>query len=218
RLEEYLRAGRWTAMRRLALPGACLLVAGWSLADSARRRRFLVGAALAEIAAFGVGYLPASDSANLRGEAPAIRDVKRLDPEGLGMVASAEGIYPANLATLDRVRDVVSFDVLEDSKRTERLRSCGFEETRRAFGGDSSAPCLADLGVRFFLSREPLAGTARVGGDEPPGVGVYEIPHPRVLPMPPNSPPKGLGEGALVTALGFVAAALLIRGAGRPRA
>ena len=55
------------------------------------------------------------------------------------MVASAEGIYPANLATLDRVRDVVSFDVLEDSRRVERLKSCGFQESKGAFGPDSSA-------------------------------------------------------------------------------
>ena len=210
RLEEYLRTGRWTAIRRLALPGACFLLAGWALADTVRRRRLLVGAALAEVAVFGVGYLPAVDAAYLRGEAPAIRDVKRLDPEGLGMVASAEGIYPPNLATLDRVRDVVSFDVLEDSRRTERLKSCGFQEAKGAFGPDSSAACLADLGVRFFLSREPLLGTVRVGGAPPPAVGVYEMPNAREEPLPTNTPPKGLPLGVAVSGLALAGSAILI--------
>jgi hypothetical protein len=156
------------------------------------------------------------DASFLRGEAPAIQDIQRLDPEARGMVASAEGIYPANLATLDRVRDAVSFDVLEDSRRTERLKSCGFQESKGAFGPDSSAACLAELGIRFFLSREPLTGTDRVGGEAPPGVGVYEIPNSRSLPLPPNAPPSGLGLGALVTAAALAGAAVLILSAGRP--
>jgi hypothetical protein len=215
RLDQYLRDGRWTAFHRLAFPGACWALAGWALADAARRRRFLVAAILGEIAAFGVGYLPAVGFHGLSEPAPAIRDVKRLDPDGRSMIASSGGAYPANLATLDGVHDIVSFDVLESSRRIERLKPCGFDEASTAFRQDSSAPCLAGLGVRFFLSREPPAGTVRVGGGAPPAVGVYEIPGARAIPPPSNAPPRGLAAGALVSAAALVGAAFLTAGGRR---
>jgi hypothetical protein len=213
RVERYVTEGRWTALRRLALLGACWAVAGWGLWRFPSRRRFLAAAMLGEIAAFGVGYLPAVRLEGLPGEAPAIADVKRLDPENRSMIASGEGVYPANLATLDRVHDIVSFDVLENTRRTARLESCGYQEAAHAFRQDAPAPCLAGQGVRYFLSRQPLAGTARVGGSPPPAVGVYEIPGARPAALAANTPPRGLAAGALVTLVASGVLLVLARGA-----
>jgi hypothetical protein len=217
RLERYLHEGRRTALIRLAIPGACWMVAGWALWSVVPRRRVLVAAVLCEIAAFGIGYMPAVSIQGRMDPALAIRDVKRLDPESRSMIASSGDAYPANLATLDGVHDVVSFDVLESRQRAENLRACGYEEGPRAFGAASKASCLADLGVRYFLSREPLAGTARVGGSRPPAVGVYEIPNVRPAVRAANAAPKGFAAGALVSLVAAVGSVLLIAASIQPR-
>ena len=58
-LASYLEKGRATALRRIALPGALWILGGIALASRRRRFTLLALAVASELAAFGLGYLPA---------------------------------------------------------------------------------------------------------------------------------------------------------------
>lgn len=213
RMARYLETGQATALRRLAIPGACWLLAGWSLLFPRRRGWILLFAALGELAGFGFGYLPAVSRRQTPGEAAVVRDLKRLDPDRRWLLAAGEDVYPPNLATLDQIRDIRSYDLLEESRWVSRLRSFGYDEATRSFRvgrPPEAAAGLAAEGVRYFLSRELLAGAPRVGGGAPPAVGLYELPGARPKLIPRNNPPEGFRQGVLVSVSALVACAFLL--------
>lgn len=206
RLERYLEQGQRTAIRRLALPGACWLLAGIALTGRWRRRDLLAGAVVAELAAFGFGWLPAVRIEEVPGIPEVVRVVQHLDPQRRWMVAAPNEIYPPNLGTLHRIRQIAAYDVLTGRDRMERLERAGIDPR---FDSVPSVPtaeqleALAALGVRFGFAQEELPG-ARVGGHPPPGVGVYQIADAVPQPRPENLPPAGLAGGAAASLVGLV--------------
>ena len=204
RLPRYLSSGRGTAARRLALPGLFWVLGGCGLLARRRRLPILSCALAGELFAFGAGYLPAVPRSSIPADPPALRDLKRLDPGERWMIAADADVYPPNLGTLARVRDIRSYDVLNDRRLMADLRGAGYDELSASF--PSTLPpeklqALARLGVRYFLTRRRIPGGRLAGGGAPPEVGVYELgmtgPAP---PMPTNSRPDGLLAGLLVTA------------------
>lgn len=212
RFERYLTRGRSTALRRLALPGLFWIVAAIALLRRRRSGALLVAAVAGELLSFGVGYLPAIRLDRIPRAPPAVRSVVALDPRRLWLIAAAEDVYPANLATLHGIRDVRSFDVLESSERIGRLRRDGYDESTRAFPStlsDEQRLGLARDGVRFFFSRTPPAGSVLVGGELPPAVGVYELSGATPRPFPPNEPPAGVRIGGAIS-LGAALSSLVL--------
>lgn len=212
RLSGYLVAGKATALHRIALPGACWALAGWALMSCRRRRRWLTGAALLELMSFGAGFLPDVRKSTIPDVPKALRDIQRLDPERRHLLIAGEEILPPNLSTLYELRDFRTFDLLESRDQIRRRWICGYNEAAHAFPAKvipRDLSCLASEGVAFVLSREPILGTRRVGGDAPPAVGVYEIPSPASPPIPQNRPPRGLIPGAVISLVAVVIAIAL---------
>lgn len=207
RLSGYLAAARWTALRRGALPGLCWMVGGLALARRSARGPLLALAAGGELLAFGAGYLPSIRTAEIPGDPPAVAALHRVDPGAAYRMIATGDDYPANLATLSGVRDFRSYDVLISRADAAALVRCGYDESLASFPAVLSGPqqvCLADSGVRWVVSRRPV-GDRRVGGDAFPGVGLYELPGARRPPPPRDGPPRGLREGAALSAAALAA-------------
>jgi hypothetical protein len=219
RLAYYLGAASLTALRRIALPGALWLLAGVALWWSDRRPRLstvastgqtpvaplrgriVALAAVAELAAFGIGFnpsVPLRDAAPLPGPVAAIQ---RLDPQHRWLIAAHFETFPANLGTLYAVRDVVAYDILTPQPRIEQLRAAGYDSLLHTIPRQLSpawAAALARLGVCYVISVDPVPGAHEVARD------VWELPHPAPAPLPRNDAPRGLLIGAIVSLLAIV--------------
>jgi hypothetical protein len=161
-----------------------------------------------EVLVFGWRLLPVTTLRDLPDEPMAVRAVLNADPDKHWLVAAPGEIFPANLGTEYRMRQVDSNDVLERTERVDVLKRAGFDPMT----GFPAAPdseqigVLRALGVRYYFSREAIAGLTRIGGGPPPAAGVYEIPHARRSSIPTNTPPEGLTLGLFVTSLGVLLA------------
>lgn len=218
RLAFYLDAAGATALRRVALPGACLALAGGALLLPGlplRRRQILVaGAAVAELAAFGWGYNPAVARTGLPPEPAAIATIRSRDPQGHYLLAAHLTDFPANLATYYGRRDAASYDVLERRGRGEMLRAAGYDKALQSLSLDPTAAevaALGRLGVRFVMSRDPVPGAERLPGPPPPALGVYEIAGAVPAPAPRNEAPAGFAAGLALSLLAAAAAIGLAR-------
>lgn len=214
RLRGYIEAGRVTAFRRAALPGLFWTVAAVGLLRKKNRAAWLIAGLGGELLSFGHGYLPAIRKAGVPATPPAILDLQRLDPDRHWYFAASPEVYPPNLGTDDQVRDIAYYNALGDRRYEETLARAGYDPATRSFPAASAAqhlPELASLGVRFYLSREPLSGAVRVGGAPPPAVGIYEIPNAATPPPPANPPPDGLLLGGIISILALLLTPLVLR-------
>ena len=194
RLAGYLAAAEWTAIRRIALPGACALL--FAVALFRRRAELAVVGAIAELVAFGYGYAPAIRTDEI---APPPSFVAQT---GSGVIASSNEVFPPNLATLYGLHDIRSYDVLTSEAATQRLVAAGFDplaNTLPVAPSDVQLRALAAQGVRYFIGYG----------------GVIELPNPAPAPVAHNTPPDGLQAGLWVTAAGAALLALLLFGARR---
>jgi hypothetical protein len=203
RLGYYLDAAGTTTLRRVALPGLLIGLAGLALSLTLRRRDLVLGGlAMAELLGFGLGFNPAVAMDDLPPAPEAIRTVQRLDPEGRFLIAAPQSLFPANLGTLYGVRDATSYDVLTSAERAEELARAGFDPHARSFRTTLTAEevrALGSLGVRFFLSRDDVPGARRVSIKPWPAVGVYEIPGAVSAPVSAGEPPPGFWAGLLIS-------------------
>jgi hypothetical protein len=215
RLSYYLSAAGETTLRRLAIPGACWLLAGIALAFPWRRRDALLAiAAAGELFAFGVGFNPAVKMTDVPPEPVVITEMRRRDPAHQFQLAEHFEVFPANLATLYRVRDAISYDALNSRARVERLLPCGFDPLLHTFNpilAPDEVRNLGAIGVRWVLSRGDVAGATRVAGPPAPAVGLYEVPSAQPRPLPPNARPAGLVFGIVVSLIALLAAAGWLR-------
>ncbi|MEO8380821.1 MAG: hypothetical protein ABI779_14245 [Acidobacteriota bacterium] len=215
RLGYYLSAAGATTLRRLALPGACWLLAGIALAFPIRRRTALLSfAAAAELFAFGAGFNPAVTMNDVPPEPEVIREIRLRDPGRQFLIAEHFEVFPANLASIYGVRDAISYDALTTKARVEQLLPAGYDPYLHTFHpilAPHEVGALGDLGVRWVLSRGEVAGAARVAGPPPPAVGVYEVPYARPKPMPANNRPAGLFAGMIVSLIALAASAAWLR-------
>jgi hypothetical protein len=213
RMQRYLSRGQQTALRRLAMPGAFWAIAGMGLLARKRRVELLAIAVVGELLSFGLGYLPAIRYSDIPDPPDAVRVVRRLDPGLQWMTAAAPEIYSPNLATIHRIRDLRSYDVLESAETIHRLRRYGYDENLRAFRMWPTAVqsrALASEGVRFFFSRSMPKEGRLVGGAQPPGVGVYELPNAAVRAFPSNQIPVGFALGASVSLVAVLLSIILV--------
>ena len=132
RLAGYLAAAKWTAFRRIALPGICWIA--FAIGLLLAKRRLIAAAAVAELIAFGFGYLPSIRVDAIAPEPPFVRQI-----DARWFVDAPDDVFPANLATLYGVRDVRSYDVLTSESETRRL---------------ATTP-LPQLGVRWWITGPP---------------------------------------------------------------
>ncbi|HVR44261.1 MAG TPA: hypothetical protein VMS56_12545 [Thermoanaerobaculia bacterium] len=199
RLAGYLEAARGTALRRVTLPALCWTAFGAALLMAPGRRRTAIaaGAVVAELVAFGWGYNPAIRTDEVAGEPAMLAAVRAADPEGRWAIASSNEVFPPNLATIWRVRDVHAYDILVSREEVERLLPAGYDPMRWGLPlvpSPEERRALAALGVRFHLTPR----------------GVIEIADAALIPPPPNVAPDGLAAGALVSLLGAALLALVI--------
>lgn len=215
RLAYYLDAAGLTTARRLALPGACWLLAGIALAFPLRRRAWLLCAAAAgELFAFGIGFNPAVRMTDVPPEPEVVRAIKALDPGCEFLLAEHFEVFPANLATLYGVRDAISYDALNVRRDVERLLPAGYDPRLHTFNpilAPEEVQELPKLGIRFVLSRGDVAGARRVAGGPQPAVGVYEVGGAVPRPMPPNHRPTGFLAGGVISLLALLASAVWLR-------
>jgi hypothetical protein len=214
RLSHYLDAGSWTALRRVAMPGACWIAAGIALSIRWRRRDgLLLGAALGEMLAFGLGFNPAVSRSEAAPVPKVVNVLRSADPQRQWLFASNVEVFPANLGTLYRVRDVVSYDVLESNGRVSQLRAAGYDPLLHTLPlslDRSQTAALARLGVRYVLSRGEVAGSRRIDSPASPEVGVYEIGGAVPHPLPANEPPRGFGAGLAISVTALALSAVWI--------
>ena len=188
RLAGYLNGFEAVALRRIAVPAACVLAAAIALA---RGNRIVIAAAIVvEMTVFAYGFNPTIDVASIAPTPNAIREVIRRDPDRRFFVAAGAEVYPPNMGTIDGVRDIRSYDVLQTRSRIEMLRSAGYDANNRAFPN----PPPPALGVRWYLTN---AGLTEVAGAVP-------------QPWPQNTPPDGLAAGAVISLVALVAAITII--------
>jgi len=187
RLMHYIGGFQAVAARRIAVPAACVLAA--AIAMMRGRRRLIVAAIAAEMATFAYGYNPAIDISEAAPTPLAIREISRRYPEHHFLIAAAADVYPPNMGTIDGVRDVRSYDVLQTRSRIDLLKSAGYDTDARAFPQPPHLP-----GVRWFVT---AGGFAEIPGADP-------------LPWPQNTPPDGLALGAAISSLALLAAAITI--------
>lgn len=217
RLAFYLAAAGQTTARRLALPGACWLLAGVALLlpwSERRRALSLAFAAGVELLAFGLGFNPAVRMTDVPAEPPSITAIRQLDPERRFLFAEHFEVFPANLGTLYEVRDAISYDALNTRQRVAVLLPAGYDPALHTFNpilSPDQVRELAELGVRFVLSRNDVAGARRVGGPPAPAVGVYEIDGAIPSDMPANKRPVGLLAGAVISLLALIGSAAWLR-------
>jgi hypothetical protein len=209
RLGYYISAAGLTTLRRVALPGACWLLAGIALALPMRRRMAMLAiAAAGELLAFGVGFNPAVPMTDVPPEPDVVREVRLRDPQRQFLLAEHFEVFPANLATLYQVRDAISYDALSQKPRVEELLPRGYDPLLHTFNpilAPDEVQKLGALGVRWVLSRADVAGATRVAGPPPPAVGVYEVPGAIPQPLPANNVPPGLILGAVISLLAVAA-------------
>jgi hypothetical protein len=215
RLGYYINAAGSTTFRRLALPGACWLLAGLALALPFRRRGALLTiAAAGELFAFGVGFNPAVRMTGIPPEPDVIREIRLRDPGRQYLLAEHFEVFPANLSTLYGVRDAISYDALNTKPRVEALLPHGYDPRLHTFNpilAPKEVEKLGSLGVRWVLSRGDVAGATRVAGPPPPAVGVYEVPNAIPQPLPANDPPPGLILGLVISLVALLASAAWLR-------
>lgn len=215
RLGYYMHAAGLTTFRRLALPGACWLLAGLALALPLRRRGgLLTAAAAAELFAFGVGFNPAVRMDDVPREPDVIREIRLRDPARMFLLAEHFEVFPANLSTLYGVRDAVSYDALNTKRRVEQLLPRGYDPLLHTFNpilAPKEVERLGSLGVRWVLSRGDVAGATRIAGPPPPAVGVYEVPNAEPMPTPPNQRPAGMVLGMVISLIAIFASAGWLR-------
>ncbi|HEX7707191.1 MAG TPA: hypothetical protein VF701_12100 [Thermoanaerobaculia bacterium] len=215
RLAGYLEAIGRTSARRAAAPAGCWLLAGLALALPVRRRGALVAAAASlELFAFGVGFNPAVRMIDVPDEPPVIAAIRELDSSQEFLLAAHHEVFPANLATLYGMRDVISYDALDSRPRVEQLRPAGYDPAARTLHpilSPEEVRTLAALGVRFVLSRGDVAGATRVAGPPAPAVGVYEVPDAVPAPLPANDRSPGAAPGAVISLLALFASAAWLR-------
>lgn len=215
RLAYYLKAADQTMLHRVALPGACWLLAGIALAFPLRRRDVIFAVAAAgELVAFGLGFNPAVATTDAPREPDVIREIRLRDPAHRFLLAEHFEVFPANLATLYRVRDAISYDSLNTKARVEQLLPCGYDPLLHTFHpilAPDEVQRLGAIGVRWVLSRGDVAGATRVAGPPPPAVGVYEVPNAQPVPLPPNARPPGLILGLVISLIALLASAGWLR-------
>lgn len=214
RFEHYLAGLRVVAVRRVAVPVLLIGIAGIALASS-RRRAAVIGTAIAaEMIVFAWGYAPAVHVDEGAKVPPAIEAIRRLDPTNEYLIAAAAGVYDANLGTIHRVRDIRSYDVLQEHPRIERLVSMGFDRNSRAFTeplSETAVKAMAGDGVRFFLARlQPPSANHIAGPANGLGIGVHELRGARRAPRPANTPPDGLLPGAIISMIAAAVTAALV--------
>lgn len=215
RLGYYLSAAGLTTMRRLALPGACWLLAGIVMVLPVRRRMaLLMVAAAGELFAFGLGFNPAVNMIDVPPEPEVVREIRLRDPARQFLLAEHFEVFPANLATLYGVRDAISYDSLNTKPRVEELLPTGYDALMHTFNpilAPDEVQALGPIGVRWVLSRGDVAGATRVAGPPPPAVGVYEVPNALPISLPTNESPPGLILGAVISLLAAAASAVWLR-------
>ncbi len=217
RLQGYADRAGTTAWRRLALPGLCWMLAGAALLLRRRAVWPLAGAAIAELAAFGYGYLPSVPLSRIPPEPEAVAYLRPRPAAENAVIAAAFDSYHPDLPTIAGIRDIRAHSLLESRLAIARLAACGYEPRFLVFPDvltEANAACLARLGVRYFLSRHDQAAAPRVAGGPPPAVGVYALTSP-VAPAPPaeldDGPPRGFTAGLVLSLLAAGAAVLLVR-------
>jgi hypothetical protein len=215
RLAFYLDAAGLTTARRLAIPGACWLLAGIALAASLPRRGTILAlAAGVELLAFGIGFNPSVAMTDIPPEPEAIAAIRQLDPDRRFLLAEHFEVFPANLATLYEVRDAVSYDAMSARQRVETLLPAGYDPALHTFNpilSPDQVRLLPTLGIRFVLSRDDVAGARRVAGPPAPAVGVYEFEGAVPSPLPANRRPVGLPAGMVVSLVALIASAGWLR-------
>jgi hypothetical protein len=214
RLDGYLSAVGLTTIRRLAIPGACWLLAGIALSLPRRRALLLSLAAAGELLAFGLGFNPAVRMTDIPPEPESIAAIRQLDPSRQFLLAEHFEVFPANLATLYAVRDVTSYDALSTRTRVNQFLPAGYDPILHSFNpilAPEEVRALGRLGVRYVLSRHDVAGAQRIAGPPAPAVGVYEIPGVAPTPIPPNHRPAGLMVGLVISLLAMLASAAWLR-------
>ncbi|HKR65394.1 MAG TPA: hypothetical protein VJZ00_16800 [Thermoanaerobaculia bacterium] len=202
RLNEYLNAAGLTTARRVAIPGACWLLAGIALSISRRRALLLSLAAAIELFAFGLGLNPAVRMTDVPREPDVITAIKQLDPSRQFLLAEHFEVFPANLGTLYEVRDVISYDALTTKSRVAQLLPAGYDPLLHTFNPILRPEEVRELGkhgVRFVLSRHDVAGARRVAGPPMPAVGVYEIEGVAPTSFPPNNRAPGFIAGLVIS-------------------
>jgi hypothetical protein len=212
RMDRYVANSAWTTLRRAAVPGVALGLAGIALL-STRCRGLLTIAALGELLAFGIGYLPAVHRTSVPGPPPAIVDLRNADPMREWTFVCTDASFPSDLATHYGLRDISAYDALNVSPSVPLLRKTGWDFTKGAFGApltEASVQQLADGGVRYFVGRFPVAGTTRVGGDPPPGVGLYERADAKPAVWARNIPPTGFRTGIAISLAALFSLPLLL--------
>lgn len=183
RLVGYVAGLNVVGIRRLAIPAACVLA--FALAT---RKRIVVAAILIEMIAFAAGFNPVIDRSRIAPLPAAIAEVQRRDPQHQYLLSAAPEVYPPNMGTIERVRDVRSYDVLQSRSRIATLKAAGYDVDARAFAAPPRLP-----GVRWFIAND----------------GLHELPAtPR--PWPGNEPPAGVGAGAAISIAALLAAAITI--------
>jgi hypothetical protein len=189
RLTYYLAAAGATALRRIALPGLMWLIAGIALLRG--KRKLVIGAALIELFAFGIGFIPSVPIGDVPPMPAAIAQIKKLDPDNRWLVAANFEVFPANIGTSYGVRDVVSYDVLTSKRRTEELIKAGYDPLLHTIPlqlSPDNVAALARLGVRFVINRDG---------------SVTEIPDAFPQPLPTNARPDGIELGFVISLLAF---------------
>ena len=206
RMTGYIARVRWTALRRVALPGLGFLLFALGLLARRRRGTILAASVLAELLAFGLGLNPAIPLSAAPATPETIAFLTKSPFRETSFIAAAPGVYPPNLATRDGLRDIRSYDALESQSEIARLRECGFSEGENAFLDSPTATqvqCLSRLGVRYFLTRENVSGVPQVAGGPPPKVAVYEFKQAASVPFPRDDPPPGLTVGGVLSVFGL---------------
>jgi hypothetical protein len=227
RLAYYLSAARDTALRRVALPGACWLAAGAALLLGKRGNRgaagfsppsaILAAAALVELIGFGVGFNPVVRRDEIAPLPPAVEKLWQLDPSHQWYVASQADAFPPNLGTQYQIREIVSYDFLMTAEQTRALMRAGYDPLLHTFPpilSGAQVGALRLLGVRYFISRMPVPGARVIPLSRPSAAGFYEIEGAAHVPMPANAPPGWLLAGLAVTLLAAVASVVYVRRAG----
>lgn len=193
RLAFYLAAAKWTAIRRVAIPGFCVAVFGAALLMTASnlRRAAMIAAWLVELIAFGYGYAPAIGTEEIAPVPEAVTAIRTVDPAAQWFVASGPEVLPANLGTLYAIRDVAAYDVLTSAEETLRLKRAGYDPFLHTFPIHPKREQFAEMasmGVRFWISEREIV----------------EIPNARQPPPAVNAPPRGIRIGAALSLAGLI--------------
>ncbi|HEX9163598.1 MAG TPA: hypothetical protein VF980_17965 [Thermoanaerobaculia bacterium] len=191
RFASYIAAAKWTACRRVAVPGVCFLVFAIGLLK--RRRVLVYAAAVAELIAFGYGFAPSIRTNEIAREPSILTRVKALDPDRRWLIAASLDSLPSNLGTLYEVRQVDAYDVLMSEPMTRALTRAGYDAFFHGFADrltSQQLTALSAMGVRFWIS----------------DASVTEVPNPISPPPINNRPPLGLGAGIT----GSIAGAVLL--------